>query len=174
LELNKEILVHKTLAKIIYPLPKYYWGDDGNKYYIWSLTKKEKIYQDVNLKFLTPYQNYLLQWIEIENRAIDFLKKYDKHRDCFKLFNPEDLNDIKKLSKMFRFFNLKLKSEFINTNVNKNVGLVPTIVSTEDKRQLQELINYLPERYLTIFKEKPYSEIKWSHILKKKVLKLSE
>ncbi len=165
-ELNKDTWIHTTKIKILYPFPKYYRGKDRAKYYIWTLTKKEDIYRDVQLKSLTPYQNYLLQWIEIENRAMQFLEEYKKYDDCYTLFTPGYLNNYKKIEDMFNFFNLTLNNKKVNMTGDKNISIIPTAFSKYDEIQFQKLIENLPNKYLEIFKKKPYTEIEWSRLFR--------
>jgi len=164
-ELNKDIWIHTTKIKILYPFPKYYKADNGERYYIWTLTGREKIFEDVNIDSLTPYQKYVLQWIEIENRAMDFLDRYKKHNDCYTLASTADLNNREVLMNMFIFFGLELKDENIIMHGEKNKSFMPTIVSERDKVQFQEVVMNLPDEHLKIFQKKPYTELKWTDLV---------
>jgi hypothetical protein len=149
------------------PEPFYtYRGGDGGKYCKWALTGKEKIFQDIDIE-LTRYQKLLTQWIEIENRAMDFLEKYKKHNDCYTLDIPKDLNSEKKIREVFSFFGLEPKKPEIDFQGFKNPGKAPTVVTSEDKKQLQELVNHIPECYLKIFQNKPYVQFEWAKMLVK-------
>ena len=159
-----------------YKIPCLYKGDDGNKYMIWSLTGEEDIYKYFDLDWDDIYylrddkqilQFLLLQWIEIENRAMSFLKKYNKQKDCFTLHSPRDLNDEKIIREMFEFFGLETKTDKINFKGRKNKGKNPTIVKDEDKKYLQEIVDKLPSKYLQIFENKPYKNYEWSDFLYK-------
>ena len=155
-ETNKHFLQDKTL----FPF-QYYKRDDGGKHFKWALTGLEDIFKAVNIDKITLYQKYVLQWIEIENRAMKFLKKYNKDKDCYTLFVPNDLNDHSVLQEMFRFFKLKPKTKKIIIRGSRNLNIIPTVVTDEDKRQLQEVFNSVPESYLKIFKKKPYTRSEW-------------
>ncbi len=155
-------------------VPWEYKGDDGKKYMRWALTGKEEIFQNFNFDWEAVlqlidesqiYQILLLQWIEIENRAMAFLDKYKKHGDCYTLQAPKDLNDVNVLREMFDFFNFELKQEEINLRGRKNKGAKPTIIAEEDKKQLGEIINKIPPRYLQIFQKKPYVDFEWGKLL---------
>lgn len=165
-ELNKEIWIHTTKIKILYPFPKYYRAD-GKRYYIWILIGEENIYKDVKIDSITPFQKYVLQWIEIENRAMKFLEKYKKHNDCYTLFTPDDLNNRQIIEDMFSSFNLELKKNGIVLSGDINKNIVPTVVSNDDKKQLREVVNGLPDKYLSIFQKKPYTKVEWAKLLRK-------
>ncbi|MDH7517684.1 MAG: hypothetical protein QHH19_05010 [Candidatus Thermoplasmatota archaeon] len=132
-----------------YHFPCYYKGDDGRKYFKWILTGKEDIFKNFNYDWKTIYylkderkifEFLILYWIELENRAIAFLDKYKKHNDCYTLQVPEDLNDVKTLKDMFDFFELELKQEYIDLRGRKHKGAKPTIVTKDDKNQLDEIL----------------------------------
>ena len=156
--------------------PCKYRGDDGKFYIKWALTGKEDIFKILDFDWETiynlldrdkVYQLLLLQWIEIENRAMEFLDKYDKHEDCFTLKFPNDLNDEKVLKQMFDFFGLKMKRKEVVTCKRKNIGAIPTVVSRKEEELLKELVPKIPDRYLEIFKKEPYVSFEWSKLLRK-------
>ncbi|MEW5804814.1 MAG: hypothetical protein AB1847_22225 [bacterium] len=157
---------HIRLNKMHFPLRRFYLGDDGRKYFKWTLTGKEDIFRAVTVDSLTPYQYLVLQWIEIENRAMRFLDTYQKHDECYTLFAPEDLNNGMILEDMFRFFGLERKGRSINFGGAKNKNRIPTIVREEDQMQFEEVIGGLPESYLKIFRKEPYTRCTWSKLLR--------
>jgi len=160
-ELNR----HVTISQLHIPF-SYAKGHDGIKYSRYALTGNEDIYKSVGTDNITLFQKYILQWIEVENRAIKFLDKYKKHDDCYTMNSPKDLNDIKILEQIFKFFNLELKYEKILIKGKKNKNVKPTIISDEDKKQFQEIINRLPNDYLKIFQKEPYHRFEWASTLK--------
>lgn len=161
-ELNR----HITLDKIHFPF-RYYKGDDGERYFRWALTGRENIFQAVNINTLTPYQKYVLQWIELENRAMKFLEGHKKHNDCYTLSVPKDLNDYHVLEDMFNFLGVGLKNERILMSGRRNKNLIPTIVTDEDRKQFQLVIDSLPDSYLRIFQKEPYTRFEWAKLLLK-------
>lgn len=156
---------HIWLNKIRLPLRRYYRGDDGKKYFRWTLTGKEDIFQSVTLDALTPYQYLVLQWIEIENRAIRFLDTYNKHSECYTLMAPGDLNNGEVIGNLFRFFGLERKDGRINFRGKKNGNKIPTVVSEEDLRQFRQVIGSLPDSCLRIFRNAPYTGCEWAKLL---------
>ncbi len=164
-ETNKQLLHDKSH----FPF-QYYKRDDGGKFYRWALTGLEDIFKAVNIDNITLIQRYMLQWIEIENRAMKFLKKYNKEKDCYTLFIPNDINNHSVLLGMFRFFKLEQKSKNIIIRGSRNLNIIPTVVTDEDKSQLREVVNSVPESYLKIFKKEPYTRCEWIKLLKKDVV----
>ncbi len=161
----------EQLRKIKYPLN--YRGDDGNKYIKWTLTGNEEIYKFLNFDKKTiytvsdedkVYQYFLLEWIETENRAMNFLNKYKKHNDCYTLDFPKDLNHAKKIKDMFKFFKLEMKHKDISFQGRKNKGAKKTIIAEKEKNLFNEIISKLPDKYLKIFQNKPYVDFKWGNI----------
>lgn len=162
---------YEQLRKIHYPLK--YRGDDGKKYIKWTLTGNEEIFKTFNFDSKTIlqvnykhkiYQYFLLEWIEIENRAMRFLDNYKKHDDCYTLEVPKDLNKENIIKDMFNFFGLELKKEDITLYGRKNKGAKPTIITEEDKKQLREIVSKIPAQYLQIFQKKPYVDLEWGKI----------
>ena len=87
-EANRELLIDR------WHLPfRRYRGRDGRKCLRWSLTDLEPIFSFCDRERLTRFQWYLIQWIEIENRATEFLERFGKRSTCFTLHSPMDLND---------------------------------------------------------------------------------
>ena len=158
----------KQIRKYHYPCT--YQVDNSKKYFKWTLTGEEEIYKNFNYDWKTIYnldneskifQFLLLQWIEIENRAMSFLNKYKKHNDCYTLQTPKDLNDVNMVKDMFNFFNFKLKQKDIILRGRTNKGAKPTIITDEDKKLFGAIIKKLPPKYLVIFQNKPYRDFGW-------------
>ncbi len=61
----------------------FYRGDDGRRHFVWALTGNEEIFQNFSGQPLTLFQWYLIQWIEIENRAMNFLDEFALHDPLF-------------------------------------------------------------------------------------------
>ena len=49
---------------------RHYRGGDGKKYFRWALTGLEPIFSHLAGNPLSRFQWYVVQWIEIENRAM--------------------------------------------------------------------------------------------------------
>jgi hypothetical protein len=144
----------------------FYKGDDGKRHFAWALTGNEEIYQHFAGEKLSLFQWYLIQWIEIENRAMNFLETNRLHGRCFTLDSPHDLNDAGKVREMFDFLGIETKQPEIifGGRKNKSIGYLPAPSGNED--DLQFILEHLPERYLRIFQKKPYCDFRWSTCLK--------
>jgi len=160
-EANRETAAHR----IHFPF-RFYWGDDGRRYYRWSLTGREAIFKEFRHRDLTLFERYLIQWIEIENRAMDFLNRFDKHRDCFTLQSPTDLNDPLRVAALFRFLGVDFADDRLVIAGSRNpTPRAQTVVKLDDERRAREVIAELPASYLTVFEAAPYSNMEWANLL---------
>ena len=147
--LNREMIVHK------YRFPfRNYRADDGNLYFRWSLTGKEPIYDAFKNEQLTRFQHYVIEWIEIENRAISLLDKHSLHDKCFTIQMGKDLNNKKIIKEMMNFLGLQTFNDDIIMDCRKNVNpKTVTNVTKQDEKEFLEVIERLPANYLEIFKK---------------------
>jgi hypothetical protein len=159
---SKSEALRETWVRRVHAPFHYYRGDDDRRHFYWSLTTNEPIYESFDRTQLTLFQTYLIQWIEIENRAMKFLEQHGLHDRCFTLDSSRDLNDESKVRQMFDFLNL----ETIHSHVilrgrrNKSLGHT-TVVEPEDERQCREVLDGLPQRYLEVFRQQPYTQLAW-------------
>lgn len=137
----------------------HYGGGDGRRYFLWSLTGQEPIFRHLDGMRLTPLQWYLVQWIEIENRAMQFLNRFAKHADCFTVQSPADLNDPAKMREMFDFLGLTPRHDRLGLAGRQNKNWRPTIIHDEDRQQFAALLGRLPASYLDIFRGEPYTSL---------------
>lgn len=140
----------------------HYRGGDGQRYFLWSLTGLEPIFQSLAIAKLTRLQWYIVQWIEIENRAMQFLDEFQKHADCLTLHSPHDLNNHQRVKSLFDFLKLKTRHTEIEITGRRNKNWRPTIVTDEDRRQFVEVVQILPPSYLEIFRREPYASLPWA------------
>ena len=155
---NREDLIHRLRLPFCH-----YRGDDGCWYFRWALTGLEPIYQNFDKHNVTSFQRLLLEWIEIENRSIQFLDRFDKHADCVTLHAPAEINDPERLREMFERLGLKMRNDTIDLagRTNKTPGL-PTVITDDEERQFAEVVKQLPQQYKSIFAAPPYSQWEWS------------
>jgi hypothetical protein len=150
-----------------YRSPLYTYRDKNKKMYLkWTLTGNEQIFKDTQGP-VNRYQTLLLQWVELENRAMNLLQKYNKYQDCYTLRMPHDFNDERKIRDMMSSFNLTLKDQNIFMNVERNTAKTPTVITDEEYRHLDDLIARIPKKYLDIFRNPPYTECDWAKLLVK-------
>lgn len=143
----------------------FYVGDDHRLHFCWALTGNERIFQHFDRQRLSLFQWYLIQWIEIENRAMRFLEDNQLRDRCFTL-HCSDLNNASRIREMFEFFELPTAHERIipGGSHNRIIGH-RTVVTAEDERQCEEILNRMPDHYLEIFRREPYTGFQWSKSL---------
>jgi hypothetical protein len=139
-----------------------YRGGDGRTYFRWALTGLEPIFSHAPVQ-LTRYQHYLLQWIEIENRAMRFLQQHDKAADCFTLHSPAELNSPQRMQSLLEFLDLPRRSRqvVLQGRQNRTPG-VRTQIEAQDEQALAQVVARLPPEYLSIFRQPPYNAWEWS------------
>jgi hypothetical protein len=145
----------------------FYKGEDGRRHFCWALTGNEGIFRCFEKERLTLFQWYIIQWIEIENRAMSFLQDHGLHDRCFVLHSPRDLNDANKIRALFRHFDLPTNSDHVVLAGRKNQSIgYKSELLTEEEQQFDEVIRGLPAQYLEIFSREPYSNFGWSERLR--------
>jgi hypothetical protein len=134
-------------------------------YFRWSLTGLEPIFQHFDLAKLTRFQWYVVQWIEIENRAMQFLDRFAMHGNCFNMLTSADLNNTRRIAEMLDFLGLNRRGGEISLAGSTNLNPRPTLVGDEDRREFAEVVARLPASYLAIFERPPYSQWPWAELL---------
>jgi hypothetical protein len=141
----------------------YYKGDDGRPHFCWSLTANEPIYDHFDRERMSLFQKYLIQWIEIENRAMAFLQRHQLRERCFTLDSPRGLNDPETIARMFDFLGLQPRSREIQMGGRRNASLGYTAsVDAAGVREWENVWAALPDRYLEIFRHEPYTSFSWN------------
>ena len=141
----------------------YYRGEDRQPHFYWSLTTNEPIYEYFDRERLSLFQRYLIQWIEIENRAMRFLEQHQLHDRCFTLDSPRDLNNGTRIREMFDFFGLQTRESrvVLGGRRNENLGHT-TVIQPEDELEFEQILQGLPDQYLEIFQYEPYTQFGWN------------
>ncbi len=146
---------HAWLDWFHFPL-RNYRGGDGRRYPRWALTTLEPIYQHFAGQKLSLFKRYVIQWIEIENRAMRFLDTYNKHADCFTLQSPHELNDPVRVRAMFDFLGVKLRRESLDLGGSQNRNPRPTVITDREREEFAAVVARLPPEYLELFRREPY------------------
>ena len=157
-EAERERLIHR------WRLPcRNYRATDGRLYFRWALTGLEPIFPAVRLPALSRFQWYLVQWIEIENRAQQFLAQFRLGDACWTLDSPRELNDPERMRALFEFLGIHSRHEppAIRGFQNRTPG-VRTETSAADQREFEELLAAVPDEYLCIFQSPPYTRFEWA------------
>lgn len=162
-EANRELWVES----VHFPWRNYRVAD-GRKLFNWSLTGDEEIYRAVDLEHPSLFQFYVIQWIEIENRAMRFLADFDLHDRCVTLQSPRDLNDPERMRDTISQLELKLAGDTvaIEGKQNRTPGTKTTITNQEED-EFREVIANMPQEYLEIFTRQPYVDQEWVDWLRK-------
>ena len=144
-----------------------YRGGDGKLYVRWSLTGLEPIFSHLASKPLSRFQWHVVQWIEIENRAMQFLRTHDKGGDCFTIHSPGELNDEAKVAALLDFLRLPRRGRDIQLQGSKNRTLwMRTEITQRDREDFAAVVNLLPKSCLDIFQQPPYSQWGWAQDLR--------
>ncbi len=157
-EANREKLIHRWRMPL-----RNYRGGDGQLYFRWALTGLEPIFAPLAGQPLSRFQWYVVQWIEIENRAMLFLTKHGKEIDCFTLHAPVELNDVIQVRSLLKFLDLPRQGKDVHLEGSKNrTPGVKTEILDRDREEFAEVIRLLPAKFLEIFRQPPYSQWEWA------------
>jgi hypothetical protein len=157
-EAAREAVIHRWRLPL-----RNYRGGDGKSYFRWSLTGLEPIFGQVGDRSLSRLQWYVLQWIEIENRAMAFLNRYGKAGDCCTLLSPAALNDAAQVRELLEFLALSRQSDRICLEGRRNrTPGVRLEITEQDRQELAEILRLTPTSYLEIFRRPPYTEFPWA------------
>ena len=144
-----------------------YRGRDGRLYRRWALTELEPIFSGFDLSQLTLFQRYLIQWIEIENRAMDYLRRFDMHSRCLTLHSPQDLNNPQAVAAILDFVGVGRAGEVSLPGVHNRTPGYETNLGDDELRQCRDVVAALPATYLEIFQHEPYAGKAWAALLSK-------
>lgn len=144
----------------------FYRGEDGRRHFVWALTGNEEIFQAFPPGQLNLFQWYLVEWIELENRAMRYLAEHGLAERCFTLHSPADLNDAAKMTDLIGFLGLERSQPTLDFGGRKNrsLGYSSALAAAEEK-DCAEVLARLPPQYLQIFQRPPYTQFAWSRRL---------
>ncbi len=145
----------------------FYKAGDNRRHFVWALTGNEPIFRHFDSVRLSTFQWYLLQWIEIENRAARFLEEHDLQSRCFTLETPE-LSSPEKLKSMFDFFGLKTaRPELVLAGRRNRSFGYSAAKAAKEEAEAKTILEALPAPYFEIFRREPYIGYSWSKRLQK-------
>ena len=125
-----------------------YYRRDGRRYRWYTLTGLEPIFSSFDLSELTIFQFHLLNWIEIENRAMEYLRRFDMHARCLTLHSPQDLNSPRTAAAILNFVGVDRGAEALLPGVLNRTPGKETIIGADEQRQCRDVIAALPANYL--------------------------
>jgi hypothetical protein len=168
-EANREMAIERWHLPFCH-----YRADDGRRRFSWSLSGLETIFHAYDVSKLSLFQRYVVQWVEIQNRAMWVLDAAGARDRCFTLDSPADLNDTNRIRALFDFFGLRTKDKeiIVPKNYKKISGINPTIgyktrVNQRDHEEFSEVIDRMPRKYLEIFQKEPYISFPWVGVLQR-------
>lgn len=167
-EANRELWMVKRRKFPVRYRYRYYRGSDGRRYKRFALTELEPIYKSFDLSRLTLFQRYLVQWIELENRAMAYLDRFDMHARCFTLHTPQDLDNPQVAASALDFAGVDPAGEvLLPGQQNPTPPGYETIVGDDELHQCRDIVAALPATYLEIFHSEPYAGQAWAALLHK-------
>jgi hypothetical protein len=155
---KSEMLRERLIRKMHFPFADYR-SDGGVRYFRWALTGKEAIFQHYAKRSLTRFQFYILQWIEIEYRAMQLLEQNHWCDRVFFIDVDTQLKDEKVLRQMIDFFGLD-HEPVLNMKLRRNRTpfMGPTTLSPQDELEIQAVMQDLPDVYKTMLRDEPYTK----------------
>lgn len=154
---KSELLREQFIRKARIPFVDY-TSDTGERYFRWALTGKEEIYQYYGGYTLSRFQFYLLQWIEIEYRAMQLVKQNQWQDRVFFIDVDSQLKEEAVLEQLLGFFDLRRRPRFnMDLRRNKTPFVGPTLITSQDELEIRWILQNLPENYKTMLKGEPYS-----------------
>ncbi|MEO1725250.1 MAG: hypothetical protein AAFR84_23000 [Pseudomonadota bacterium] len=135
---------------------------DGRRYFRWSLTGSEQIFNPFTSMRLTLFQRYLIQGIEIANRAMQFLDDTEAHDRCTVLYTPRDLNDPICVSALIDALNLpRSRSKIILKGWRNRTPGFRTRLGPAEEAQQPAVFERIDPNFLRVFERAPYATAPW-------------
>lgn len=157
---KSELVREQMIRKVHLPFADY-TSDTGERLFRWALTGQEDLFQRFP-PTLSRFQFYVLQWLEIEHRAMQLIR--DNHWQDRVFFIDVDvaLKQEAVLKNMVDFFGLPHMPVFnLDLRRNKTPFIGPTIITTQDKLEFQAVVRNLPDGYKKLLQDKPYRDCSW-------------
>lgn len=138
-----------------------YKSDSGERFFRWALTGQETLFQHYPQP-LSRFQFYVLQWMEIEYRAMQLIQEHHWRERVFFIDVDISLQREVVLRNMADFFDLPRQSVFqMHLRRNKTPFIGPTVITGQDMREFQSLLRNLPRPYQAMLLNKPYRDCRW-------------
>jgi len=158
---KSELIREQLICKI--HLPFAYYRSKGKHFFQWSLTGDEEIFYYYKGIKISRYQFYLLQWIEIEYRAMQLLINNNWQDKVFFIEVEKDLKNSSVLLEMLGFFGLESTHKELNLDLktNKTPFIGRTQLSDKDLLEYEQVMVKLPQQYKSLFMRSPYKNCRW-------------
>jgi hypothetical protein len=143
-----------------------YRDPEGRSCLRWSLTGYEPIFRSCDRLQLTPFQFHLVEWIELQNRAVEYLDRFDMHDHAVTLDSPRELNDPGVITAVFRRLGLACREPEVRiTGKSNRTPFFPTRVTTRERDEAAEVLEALPAETLEIFRRPFFARFAWTSSL---------
>ncbi|MBX9637474.1 hypothetical protein [Nitrosomonas sp.] len=161
---KSELVREQMIRKVHIPFADY-TNDTGERLFRWALTGQEDLFQHFPPTLNRPvsrFQFYVLQWLEIEYRAIQLIRNNHWQDRVFFIDVDVDLKREAVLKNMVDFFGLPHMPVFnLDLRRNKTPFIGPTIITEQDKLEFQAVVRNLPDGYKKLLQDKPYRDCSW-------------
>lgn len=161
---KSELVREQMIRKVHLPFADY-TSDTGERLFRWALTGQEDLFQHFPPTLSRPvsrFQFYVLQWLEIEHRAMQLIRDNHWHDRVFFIDVDVDLKREAVLKNMVDFFGLPHMPKFnLDLRRNKTPFIGPTIITEQDKLEFQAVVRNLPDGYKKLLQDKPYRDCSW-------------
>ena len=155
---KSELLREQLMRSLRIPFVDYI-SDSGKRVFRWALTGDEKIFRHFAGCILSRFQFYLLQWLEIEYRAMQLIKQNKWQNRVFFIDVNRQLKVESILKQLVKFFDLPHTPKF-NMDLRRNATplIGPTRITAQDELEIQWITENLPAAYKTMLNSEPYTK----------------
>ena len=142
---KSELVREQMIRKVHLPFADY-TSDTGERLFRWALTGQEDLFQHFPPTLSRPvsrFQFYVLQWLEIEHRAMQLIR--DNHWQDRVFFIDVDvaLKQEAVLKNMVDFFGLPHMPVFnLDLRRNKTPFIGPTLITEQDELEFQAVTQF--------------------------------
>lgn len=155
---KSELLREQLIRKLHLPFVDYI-SDCGKRVFRWALTGNEKIFRHYAGYTLSRFQFYVLQWMEIEYRAMLLIKRNKWQNRVFFIDVNRQLKAASVLKQLVNFFDLPHASNFnMDLRRNKTPLIGPTRITALDELEIQWITQNLPDAYKIMLNSEPYTK----------------
>lgn len=161
---KSELVREQMIRKVHLPFADY-TSDTGERLFRWALTGQEALFQHyppTRNRPVSRFQFYVLQWLEIEHRAMQLIRDNHWQDRVFFIDVDVDLKRESVLKNMVDFFGLPHMPKFnLDLRRNKTPFIGPTLITEQDKLEFQAVVRNLPGSYKKLLQDKPYRDCSW-------------
>jgi hypothetical protein len=136
---------------------------EGRSCLRWSLTGYEPIFAYLREREISRFQFHLVEWIELQNRAVAYLDRFDKYADCVTLDSPRLLNDPAFVADAFRKLGLELRrSEVLIAGNHNRTFWARGRPAFSCRDQAAAVLRDMPDGYFDAFRRPTFAGFGWT------------